>query len=329
MTNTLNAGALGRLEDATTVDGTNDKIPVLKANGSIENATANQISSGADAVDGPASATDNALARFDAITGKLIQNSGAILDDSDNLTGVNDITASGDVTALGGDLDAGVSGTAGSVNIFPTTAASGSVAVTCADNAGDTVTAVTFAAQAGARTLTVPDPAQATANFVLDINLTDFNKFLGIEHVVVSTVGTWTPTRAAQGLAVLRHTAADDTSILMIDITEELRTTAAKGFQLDTIDVVFDIGTADLDAHTATLDRITYAESTTTVVTSMPITGTLGINQIPHVDRLTVTTPVFEVTPLTKIVLEITVNAAATSAYDYAGAVLNFTRNDL
>lgn len=40
-------------------------------------------------VTGPASATDNALARFDATTGKLIQNSGVTLDDSQNLTGVN------------------------------------------------------------------------------------------------------------------------------------------------------------------------------------------------------------------------------------------------
>jgi hypothetical protein len=40
-------------------------------------------------VTGPASATDNALARFDATTGKLVQNSGVTLDDSQNLTGVN------------------------------------------------------------------------------------------------------------------------------------------------------------------------------------------------------------------------------------------------
>lgn len=35
---------------------------------------------------GPASSTDNAIARFDLTTGKLIQNSGVTIDDSNNLT---------------------------------------------------------------------------------------------------------------------------------------------------------------------------------------------------------------------------------------------------
>ena len=47
---------------------------------------------------GPASATDNALARFDTATGKLIQNSVALLDDAGALTGVTTINAV-DITA--------------------------------------------------------------------------------------------------------------------------------------------------------------------------------------------------------------------------------------
>lgn len=35
---------------------------------------------------GPASSTDNAIARFDLTTGKLLQNSGITIDDSNNLT---------------------------------------------------------------------------------------------------------------------------------------------------------------------------------------------------------------------------------------------------
>ena len=35
---------------------------------------------------GPASATDNALARFDGATGKLLQNSPVTLDDNGNIT---------------------------------------------------------------------------------------------------------------------------------------------------------------------------------------------------------------------------------------------------
>ena len=47
---------------------------------------------------GPASATDNAVTRFDGTTGKIIQNSGVIIDDSDNVTGVADFTNTGNTT---------------------------------------------------------------------------------------------------------------------------------------------------------------------------------------------------------------------------------------
>jgi hypothetical protein len=44
-------------------------------------------------VAGPSSATDNAVARFDTTTGKLIQNSLVIVDDTGSVTGVNALTA--------------------------------------------------------------------------------------------------------------------------------------------------------------------------------------------------------------------------------------------
>ena len=56
---------------------------------------------GAGDVVGPASATDNALARFDGTTGKLIQNSTAILSDT------GDLSISGDLTVTGQDITAG------------------------------------------------------------------------------------------------------------------------------------------------------------------------------------------------------------------------------
>lgn len=44
--------------------------------------------SGSGDVVGPASSTDNAITRFDGTTGKLVQNSGVIIDDSNNITGI-------------------------------------------------------------------------------------------------------------------------------------------------------------------------------------------------------------------------------------------------
>lgn len=48
---------------------------------------------GSGDVVGPASSTDNALARFDSTTGKLLKNSTVICDNSGNLTGVGTINS--------------------------------------------------------------------------------------------------------------------------------------------------------------------------------------------------------------------------------------------
>jgi hypothetical protein len=49
--------------------------------------------SGSGDVEGPTSSSDNAIARFDTTTGKLIQNSVVIVDDTGSITGVNALTA--------------------------------------------------------------------------------------------------------------------------------------------------------------------------------------------------------------------------------------------
>lgn len=51
-------------------------------------------SGGSGDVVGPASATDNSIVRFDGTTGKLIQNSGIIIDDTNNVSGILTLQAS-------------------------------------------------------------------------------------------------------------------------------------------------------------------------------------------------------------------------------------------
>lgn len=51
--------------------------------------------SGLGDVVGPASSTDNAITRFDGVTGKLIQNSVVIIDDTGNVTGIQNLTVNG------------------------------------------------------------------------------------------------------------------------------------------------------------------------------------------------------------------------------------------
>lgn len=59
------------------------------------------------------------------------------------------------------NVDAGASGTAGTVDVFPTTASKGKLQITCADQTGDTTVTLTTAAMAAARTITLPDPGGA------------------------------------------------------------------------------------------------------------------------------------------------------------------------
>jgi hypothetical protein len=72
-------------------DGTSGQVLSTNGTGTLSWTTAGGGGSG-DVV-GPASATDNAIARFDLTTGKLIQNSSVIVDDSGSITGVASLAA--------------------------------------------------------------------------------------------------------------------------------------------------------------------------------------------------------------------------------------------
>ena len=72
-------------------DGSNGQVLATNGSGTLSWATAG--GGGAGDVVGPASATDNAITRFDQTTGKLIQNSTVILDDSGTITGVAALAA--------------------------------------------------------------------------------------------------------------------------------------------------------------------------------------------------------------------------------------------
>lgn len=80
-------------------DGTTTKY--LNANGAYSTP-----SGGGDVV-GPASATDNAITRYDTGTGKLVQNSGVTIDDSNNLVVPGTITTGSSGT---GQIDIGTTG---------------------------------------------------------------------------------------------------------------------------------------------------------------------------------------------------------------------------
>lgn len=64
------------------------------------------------------------------------------------------------------NLDLGASGTAGTFDIFPTTAAKGKLSIAATDSTGDTTSTITNAAQSAAATWTIPD-TNGAAGFVM------------------------------------------------------------------------------------------------------------------------------------------------------------------
>jgi hypothetical protein len=235
-----------------------------------------------------------------------------------------------DAGAISSGLAAG--GSAGNMVLWANTTASGNLALLAVDNAsGDFDTVISNAAAVGQdQTITIPDAGASTANFLLDTgaaNIIAHQEFVGLQHVLNYSAGTWTRTRVAQGNYAQVKTQADDTTIIGIDVSPQIRAAAAKGFRLDSFDVIYQVTNAALDAHSVTLDRIEYADNAAVSVNSIAITGTLATatQANPYLTNVAVDSPAFDVTADSKYIIEVTVDAAATSDYSWYGIMLRFS----
>lgn len=125
------------------------------------------------------------------------------------------------------DLDLGASGTAGTLDVFPTTAAKGKLRVAAADSAGDTVTTITNASQTTTATMTIPD-TNGNASFVM----TAAAQTIGGAKTFSSdiTLGAGTTLNLDSELATLSSHAATVTKYV-VQVTSEALTTAAGASQ--------------------------------------------------------------------------------------------------
>lgn len=247
---------------------------------------------------------------------------------SDAMGTVNDDPA---IAINGGDLQAGLNAVAGKLRSYSATTTTGYLEMYATANSGAFTTGITNAAMGQNTVLTVPNPGAATANFLLDTGaaniVTDYQEFVGLNDILLSSVGTWTMTRVAEGNYALVHTPADETSIIGIDIAPQLRAAAGKGFKLDSIDVIYSIGILALDAHTFTLDTVSYANNVAVSVVAAGAGALSTATQAnPYVTNVTPVTPAFLNTACAKYVFEVTVNAAATSTYSFYGLNLHFSK---
>lgn len=161
--------------------------------------------------------------------------------------------------------------------------------------------------------------------------ITDNSQFVGVSNAIYASAGTWLVVRTAQGLYNYAKAAAADTSTIAIELLAPSRSLIATGFKLISFDVIYTITTANLNAHTYTLNQATYANAAVATSAVIATTGTLqtATQASSYVTNVTVNTPTWVNTSDTKYTLEITVNAATTSLYAVAGVNLYFSSNYL
>lgn len=104
------------------------------------------------------------------------------------------------------NLDCGKSGTAGTVDIFPSTAAKGRVRLSAADSAGDTVTTIVNASQAAARTYTIPD-AGNNASFVMTEGTQTIN---GVKTIATASI----PSLIIDSVAVIAESSEHGAGVI-------------------------------------------------------------------------------------------------------------------
>lgn len=98
--------------------------------------------------------TANNIAQFNGTTGQIYDGSA--------------------VAVHGGSIQAGLSGIAGTLSSFPSTALSGALAITAVANSGNTVTTISNVAMGQTSVISIPDPANAIGRFVIGAGATPF-----------------------------------------------------------------------------------------------------------------------------------------------------------
>lgn len=109
-------------------------------------------------------ATD--LTKIDGITnGTAYADKAVVLNASKGISTITSatITTLTSPTVNSTNIDAGASGTAGSVDVFPTTATKGKLTITATDQTGDTTVSLVAGAMGSARTITLRDPGGAAS----------------------------------------------------------------------------------------------------------------------------------------------------------------------
>ena len=211
-------------------------------------------------VSGPGSATDNAVVRFNGTTGSDIQNSGVIVDDSNNVTGVNALTVTTNITASNITI-VGSASTIGSVAFTSTSATvTGNLAVTGGITASN-ITIVGSASSIGSLAITSTS-ATITGGFTVTGGVT-------ASTIAASNI-TITGSASSIGAVAITSTTATVTG----DLTVSGAITATT---IGATNITVTGSASSIGAITITTTSVGINTSSVTSGTSLEVTGNMRI----------------------------------------------------
>ncbi len=148
--------------------------------------------------------------------------------------------------------------------------------------------------------------------------------------------GTWTDAAGQVAGTICKHVAAtDETSVVNIPISIPSNSVALQGSKLVSIEIDYEVLVAACDSVAAVVNKVTRgADGAVAVVAAQTFSYDTGhdtagerIDVDQHKMTLTITTPFF-IDNDEYVLVELTLNKAATTTVDILGAFANFVARD-